>query len=217
VVSTKIGGGGDLHNMDAYAVLVGIVSLYFFGGRVQVEPGNPNMEIRPILVSAVALVTPIVIIIPMLSPYPKYNEERNQQAYQQLVDVVNGIGKQGSVLFINDRQLVALGDVNVPLVYDYEVVTLMEMAMSGNQTYLNRFYNDLSSHRFAAIISGRQNLVIKQDGVFAEENNVWNTLVSPYILCYYESNVTIEADSTRIEIYRPRTQMEDCPSGNSVE
>jgi len=217
VVSTKIGGGGDLHNMDAYAVLVGIVSLYFFGGRVQVEPGNPNMEIRPILVSAVALVTPIVIIIPMLSPYPKYNEERNQQAYQQLVDVVNGIGKQGSVLFINDRQLVALGDVNVPLVYDYEVVTLMEMAMSGNQTYLNRFYNDLSSHRFAAIISGRQNLVIKQEGVFAEENNVWNTLVSPYILCSYESNVTIEADSTRIEIYRPRTQMEDCPSGNSVE
>jgi hypothetical protein len=120
-------------------------------------------------------------------------------------------------LFINERQLVALGDVNVPLVYDYEVVTLMEMAMSGNQVYLNRFYNDLASHRFAAIISGRQNLVIKQDGSFAEENNVWNTHVSPYILCYYESNTTIEADDSRIEIYMPRTQLEDCPSGNRIE
>ncbi len=34
VVSTKIGGGGDLHNMDTYAVLVGIVAFYFFSGRV---------------------------------------------------------------------------------------------------------------------------------------------------------------------------------------
>jgi len=93
----------------------------------------------------------------------------------------------------------------------------MEMAMSGNQPYLNRFYNDLKNHRFAAIISGRQNLNIKQDGVFAEENNVWNTRVSPYILCNYESTMTIEADSTRIEIYRPRTQTENCPSGKSIE
>jgi hypothetical protein len=213
VVSTKIGGGGDLHNMDTYAVLVSVVALYFFSGRAQVEPGNESLIVRPFFVSAIALVTPFVILVPMLSPYPKYNVGRNQEAHQQVVDIVNEIGKQGPVLFINDRQLVALGDVDVPLVYDYEVVTLMEMAMSGNQAYLGQFYEDLASHRFAAIISGRQNLVIKQDGVFAEENNVWNTLVSPYILCNYESSMTIEADSTRIEVYRPRTQTQACPSG----
>ena len=218
VVSTKIGGGGDLHNMDTYAVLVGIVALYFFSGRVQTdESESPTMAIRPVPIYMVALVTPLLILIPMLSPYPKYNDDRNQQAYHQLIDVVNEVGKKGPVLFINDRQLVALGDVDVPLVYDYEVVTLMEMAMSGNQAYLNRFYNDLASHRFAAIISGRQNLVIKQTGPFAEENNVWNANVSPYILCHYESNTTIEADTTRIEIYMPRTQSDDCPSGNSLE
>jgi hypothetical protein len=59
--------------------------------------------------------------------------------------------------------------------------------------------------------------VIKQEGVFAEENNVWNTLVSPYILCYYESSMTIEADRTRIEVYVPRTQIEACPSGIRIE
>jgi hypothetical protein len=217
VVSTKIGGGGDLHNMDTYAVLLGIAALYFFNGSVQVEPGSLNMAIRPSPVYMVALVTPLLILIPMLSPHPKYNAGRNQQAHQQLVDIVNDFGKKGPVLFINDRQLVALGDVNVPLVYDYEVVTLMEMAMSRNQSYLNRFYDDLASHRFAAIISGRQNLVIKQEGVFAEENNVWNTYVSPFILCYYESKGTIQADNSRIEMYAPRTQSEDCPSGNSIE
>jgi len=217
VVSTKIGGGGDLHNMDAYAVMIGVVALYFFSGCAQVELGKPNLEIRPFIISAVALVIPVMTLIPMLSPYSHFNKDGNQQAYQQLVDVVNQIGKQGSVLFINERQLVALGDVDVPLVYDYEVVTLMEMAMSGNQAYLNHFYDDLANHRFAAIISGRQNLTIKQDGVFAEENNVWNTLVSPYILCNYETSMTIEADMTRIEIYRPRTQTESCPSGKNTE
>jgi hypothetical protein len=121
------------------------------------------------------------------------------------------------VLFINDRQLVALGDVNVPLVYDYEVVTLMEMAMSGNQVYMAKFYDDLANHRFAAIVATKQNLAIKQEGVFAEENNVWNTFVSPYILCYYESNATIEADGTRLEIYMPRTQSGICPSGNIIQ
>jgi hypothetical protein len=217
VVSTKIGGGGDLHNMDTFAVMIGIVALYFFSGYVHVEPGNSRMEIHPSPVIMLALVTPLFLLIPMLSPYPKYDHGRNHQAHQQLVVTVNEIGRDGPILFINERQLIALGDVNIPLVYDYEVVTLMEMAMSGNQVYLNRFYGLLANHRFAAIISGRQNLVIKQDGVFAEENNVWNTRISPYILCYYESNMTIEADDSRIEIYIPRTQSEDCPSGNVLE
>jgi len=210
VVSTKIGGGGDLHNMDAYAALIGIVGLYFFSGRVQVEPGETPLQIRSAPVYMVALIIPLLILIPGLSPYPKYWESRNQEAHQQLVSVVNEAGKNGPVLFINDRQLLALGDVNVPLVYDYEVVTLMEMAMSGNQAYLNRFYNDLANHRFSAIVATKQNTGIKIAGSFAEENNVWNTYVSPYILCYYESGTTIEADGTRLEVYMPRIQSENC-------
>jgi hypothetical protein len=213
VVSAKIGGGGDLHNMDTYAVLVSLVALYFFSGRVEAEPGFPSRPNRPTPLVVFAVLLPVLTLIPMLAPYPKYNQSRNQQAHQQLVSIVNEIGRQGPVLFINERQMVALGEVSVPLVYDYEVVTLMEMAMSGNRAYLNRFYDDLASQRFAAIIAGRQNTVIKLDGVFAEENNVWNTYVSPYILCYYESNTTIEADDSRIEIYRPRTQTANCPSG----
>src|ERR1051325_8012848 len=47
VVSTKIGGGGDLHNMDVYATLLGIVALFFIGGNVQTEEERPSMGIRP--------------------------------------------------------------------------------------------------------------------------------------------------------------------------
>ncbi len=211
VVSTKIGGGGDLHNMDAYAILITIVAAYFVGGRVQVEPGESPLQIRNWPALTVVVLIPILFLIPLLSPYPKYDESRNKIAYQQLTKAVNEIGKQGPVLFINERQLVTFGDVNVHLVADYEAVTLMEMAMSNNRIYLNRFYGDLKSHRFAAIVATKQNLVIKQTGPLIEENNVWNSRVSPSILCYYHPILTIEPQGNRVEVYVPTAEPTDCP------
>ncbi|HZJ24847.1 MAG TPA: hypothetical protein VFD54_16130 [Anaerolineales bacterium] len=212
VVSTKIGGGGDLHNMDTYAVLVGILAAYFVGGQVKVESGGFPLQVRswPILITA--MVIPLLFLVPLLSPHPNYDDGMDQQAYGQLTQAVNEAGRNGPVLFINERQLIALGDVHVPLVYDYEVVTLMEMAMSGNQVYLNRFYDDLAAHRFAAIVATKQNLGIKEDGAFFEENNVWNTHVSPYILCYYTPALLLEPRGNRIEFYVPSTEAQNCPA-----
>ena len=215
VVSIKIGGGGDLHNMDTYAVLIGIVVAYFIGGQVKVESGESLLQIRSWPMLTTAVVIPLLFLIPLLSPHPKYDENINQQAHGQLVQAVNDAGKRGPVLFINERQLAALGDVNVPLVYDYEVVTLMEMAMSGNQPYLDRFYNDLANHRFAGIVATKQNTGIKESGAFFEENNVWNSRVSPYILCYYTPVLTLEPEGNRIEVYMPSTQLQDCPQVES--
>jgi len=211
VVSVKIGGGGDLHNMDTYAVLVGIVAAYFVGGRVQVESGESQLVVRSWPLLATALLILILFLIPLLYPYPKFDVEKNRQAYQQLVQAVNEAGKNGPVLLINERQLVALSDVHAPLVYDYEVVTLMEMAMSGNQAYLGRFYNDLANHRFAAIVANKQNLGFKEAGAFYEENNVWNLRVSPYILCHYSPVLSIEPEGNRIEVYIPSAESGNCP------
>jgi hypothetical protein len=124
---------------------------------------------------------------------------------------VNEVGKKGPVLFINERQVITFGDINVPLVEDYEAVTLMEMAMSNNQMYLNRFYSDLENHRFAAIVAAKQNAIIKQTGPLVEENNAWNSRVSPYILCYYQPILTIEPQGHRIEIYVPAAEQTNCP------
>ena len=211
IVSTKIGGGGDLHNMDTYAVLIAIVAAYFIGGSVRVEPNKPQIQARAWPLITTAVVIPLLFLIPLLHPYPKYNEEINQQIYGQLIQAVNNAGKNGPVLFINERQLIALGDVNVPLVYDYEVVTLMEMAMSGNQAYLKQFYDDLSNHRFAAIVATKQNTGIKESGAFFEENNVWNSRVSPFILCYYTPVLLLEPEGNRIEVYTPAAAPQNCP------
>jgi hypothetical protein len=210
VVSVKIGGGGDLHNMDAYAVLVSVAAAWFLGGKVSGETGQRlGTESWP--VTAVALLVPLIFLVPALSPFQKFNENANQDAFRQLKSLAEGA--KGPVLFINERHLLTFHQINVPLIPDYEAVTLMEMAMSNNQPYLQRFYGELRSHRFAAIVVGKQNLGIKEEGAFAEENNTWNLRVSPYIQCYYEPFpiVTapelltyIEADENRIEFYVPR-------------
>ena len=211
VVSTKIGGGGDLHNMDAYATLLGIVAIFFVGGSIRTEDNRLGFGVRPWAVLTYALVMPFLFLIPLLSPYPKFNQSASQAAHDQLVQTVNSLGKNGPVLFINERQLVAFGDVNVPLVPEDEVVTLMEMAMSNNEPYLNKFYSDLAHHRFAAIVATKQNRGIKEDGPLAEENNVWNSRISPYILCYYGPALQIDAEISNLEVYVPQTEVTNCP------
>jgi hypothetical protein len=211
VVSTKIGGGGDLHNMDAYAILISIAAAYVVGGCVEPEMAEQRIKIVSWPAFTVAALIPILFLIPLLSPYPSYDESRNEAAYQQLTQIANEIGKTGPVLFINERQLVTFGDVDLPLVSEYEAVTLTEMAMANNQAYLDRFYSDLRDHRFAAIVAVKQNLAIKQSGALAEENNVWNSRVSPYILCYYQPIATIEPQGNRIEVYVPVPQPVGCP------
>jgi len=75
------------------------------------------------------------------------------------------------------------------------------MAISGNQPYLDRFYHDLKSHRFAAIIVHKQNLDINS-GRFSEEGNIWNKLVAYNLICEYEPILTLV--STDIQVLVPR-------------
>jgi hypothetical protein len=211
VVSAKIGGGGDLHNMDTFAVMIGVVAAYFIGGHVAAESGAYRQPVRSWPLNIFAVLIPLVFLIFSLAPRPSYDQVKNEDAYHSLTQIVNNAGQQGPVLLINERQLVTFGDVNIPLVADYEAVTLMEMAMSGNKPYLNRFYNDMRSQRFSAIITNPQNVAIKSTGPLQEENNVWNTLVAPYILCYYMPSQRIETDWNRIEIYVPNPDVKNCP------
>jgi hypothetical protein len=98
----------------------------------------------------------------------------------------------------------------VPLVPQYEQVFLMEMAMAGDPNYLQQFYNDLESHRFALIVSDPLTSAIKdRDYRFNEENNVWVKRVSRLILCYYTPVLTMP--KTRIQLLVPNSQGGECP------
>jgi hypothetical protein len=103
-----------------------------------------------------------------------------------------------------ERQLLTFGMIpRVPLVPEYEVVSLMEMAISGNEQYLGQFYKDLADHRFAAIVAHPQNLGV-ETGDFIEESNVWNRLVAQPLLCQYKPAVTL--DYSKVQILVPRAR-----------
>jgi peroxiredoxin len=110
----------------------------------------------------------------------------------------------GEVLFISQRHLLTFDEVqDVPLVPDYELVFLMEMAMSDNATYMDAFHSDISSQRFTMIVS--EPLVIQYQGrnhAFGEENDAWVEGVSEPVLCYYEPSMELPAAG--VVLYTPR-------------
>ncbi len=213
VVSMKIGGGADLHNMDAYAVFLLIVGAYLFYHRFQPED---NKQLAP--ASTSWLVVGLLLVIPAwfgqrasVNPvtYDKAAAQVTLAHLQTWVDRVNA--EQGEILFINQRHLISMHMLqNVTLVPEYEREELMEMAMANNKDYLSRFAADIENRRFAAIVVDplRFTQVGRQEAMGAE-NNVWARRVVKPILCYYEPAETFPAD--RIVVYVPRVGAAQCP------
>ncbi len=208
VVSVKIGGGGDLHNMDAYLVLLALIVLYFVGGRVALDGGGSNeFQPSPAYMLLLALV-PVGLAFLKVTPPIHYDAVLASQDLSSLGRNMQHYARSGPVLFMYERHLLTFRLVpEVPLANDYEVVTLMEMAISGNQPYLEGFYRDIDSHRFAAVLMRKSNLAVNA-GDFVEENNAWNRLVAYPLSCEYEPALTLE--SSNIQVLVPRMQRE-CP------
>ncbi len=211
VVSTKIGGGADIHNMDAFMVLLAIISSVFFAGQVSIEKASRVWRTIPVWVMIFVAFIPVAFSVQGVQRHFSYDKEQAQKDLATLRTIVEEASNQGGeVLFIGERQIITFHMVDkVRLVPEYEVVTLMEMAMSGNQTYMDQFNKDLADHRFAVIVTRRQRVVKKDDEPFAEENNVWIDSISRPLLCYYERGITLESSNTLI--LTPTQAKEDCP------
>ena len=108
------------------------------------------------------------------------------------------------MLFIWQRQIETFQMVGaVPLVPDYETVDLMEMAMSDNRPYLERFYADLRQGKYDLIVTMKQGVTYQgPDEAFPEENNVWVRQVQAPLMTYYEELRSL--DYSRTWILKPR-------------
>jgi hypothetical protein len=208
VVSTKIGGGGDLHNMDAYIVLAGLTTAYFLSGLVEVESPPPFGMEQSFLITFL-LIIPVCFSLTRVTLPVGYDRAQASSDLLALRETVQTYSAKGEVLFIYERHLLTFNMIpNVPIVPDYEVVTLTEMAISGNKPYLNKFYRDLKEHRFSAIVARTQNLDASA-GDFAEESDAWNQLVAYPLLCDYVPLLTL--DSSNIQVFIPR-DVPECPT-----
>lgn len=218
VVSTKIGGGSNLHNLDAYFVLLIVVTAYvFFGDFVQEQTDEAQPVTTGWLTSIgliLALLIPVYISINAATRIKPYNQAETATALKRINRFVRNARKNdGEVLFIDERQLLTFRDVeNTTLVPEYEKVFLTEMAMSRNQTYLSRFHDDIKNQRFSLIIT--EPLFIKYKGsteAFGEENDVWVEFVSEPITCYYKPIRILP--EIRLQLLEPRPQARKCDTG----
>lgn len=211
IVSLKIGGGSNLHNLDAYLVLLLVIGSYISLGFFTEDEAPDNYRMVPPLSNksliAAIVAVPVFFAISSGGQLPARNLEEADKAIQTIKDAIYEVNAdKGDVLFISQRHLLTFSDIqNVQLVPEYEKVFLMEMAMSENEKYLNDFYNDLEDHRFKLIIT--DTLKIQYQGrthSFGEENDAWVSNVSEPVLCFYEPMKTLSELETQILV--PRDQ-----------
>jgi len=211
VVSVKIGGGGNLHNLDMF-----LVSLAFAAALAWKNGGKEflaRLEEKPMgvktLVFALVLIpafTPMVGATPQELPLDKH-----VQYSLGLIELEteHAISEGGEVLFIDQRQLLTFGNIQAPLVPEYEKKLLMDRALANDSAYFAEFYEDLANHRFSLIITDVQRIRYT-DGEedWAAENDAWVRWVTEPIFCYYDDKYS--QDDTNIYVFVPREDVEEC-------
>jgi hypothetical protein len=213
IVSLKIGGGANLHNMDAYFILLLIFTAYLLFARYRTEGGElaKPMRLHWLLVLAL-LYSPVTTFLQFGIGFPTYDPVRTQNlltTLQGYVDQINA--RDGEILFISQRHLISMEMLrDVQLVTEYEREDLMEMAMSNNRPYLEHFKSDMQNQRFDLIIADplNYNLLTRRKG-FSEENNVWVRRVMKEILCNYREEAAFPEDE--IALYVPQEDPRQCP------
>ncbi len=253
VVSVKIGGGSNLHNMDAYlSLLLAVFSWIIFNKLNLEEPvaGNTDeqnasteegladyfpentttspkkLESTGSLVGGLpgslvgGLTASIAACIAAVCLFTLFSRSAlpvfpAQETINRSLAVINRAVKEvkspdPQVLFLTDRHLLTFGYIQgAKLIPEYERVFLMEMAMANNRAYLERFHEDLRTHRFDLIISEPLFIQQKGQGVrFGEENDAWVEQVSQKILCYYKPRTLLK--DVRIQILIPREKPGTC-------
>jgi hypothetical protein len=208
VVSTKIGGGSNIHNLDAFIVLVVVAGSAVWMGVYTPETREAPRPWRPWLLTFVLIALPLAWAINIGSPFTVRGSQNDSADLAALQGYLKSKAPQGEILFITQRQLFTFGLVKgIQMVPDYEVLTLSEMSLSRNLTYLNRFYHDLNSHRFAAIVVDPQREIYQNPASsgFAEENNAWVQYISVPLLKSYQTGLRIDrSDGQTIDVMIPR-------------
>lgn len=235
IVSVKIGGGGDLHNMDMFLIALTFTAALAWhgGGRgwlLSAQGKNPRVSWGIALLLALPAFSALQTMRPqnfieqadwllVLSDAPDKQalnmlpaQKDIEEALQTIQDEVDEAQKRGEVLFMDQRQLLTFGYVhNSPFVPEYEKKVLINEALSSNVPYFQAFYADLAAGRFSLIIAPPQRRVIQdEEFVFGDENNAWTKWVSTPVLCYYERKMTLR--EVGVQLLYPIAPTPDCAS-----
>lgn len=233
IVSTKIGGGGDLHNLDMF--LIGLLFMSAILWRAvgnewskELVDASPWLKALTVLLVALPALGPLRSLRPIsfaadapwLSVLADVQRPRDLGSLPDSATVAESLGQirqavadaegSGPVLFMDQRQLLTFGYLrDITLIPEYEKKRLMDEALSKNSSYFLNFYRDLASKRFTLLVSSALRTPIRDsDYGFGEENNSWVTWVAKPVLCYYEELDTLV--DVKVELLVPKPGPVDC-------
>ena len=211
VVSVKIGGGSNLHNLDMF--LIGLLLAAALAWRAGGFRALAHLDKEPLWVQSLMVVMMLVFAYqPLLGagPIELPAEVIVKRALSGIREQVELAAQDGEVLFMDQRQLLTFGYVpKIPLVDDYEKKLMMDTAMSGDADYFKSLYKDLARHRFSLIVSEPLHTrVHESEYQFGDENNAWVKWVAGPILCYYKPLKTYK--EVKVQLLVPRAGGGDC-------
>jgi len=189
IISVKIGGGNNLHNLDMFLIgTLFTVSLAWEAGLerliTSIDVQNIWIKILVLFVVFYPAMQPMINVQPFILP-PKVDTQEALNSVQEYV--LEGYQK-GEVLLVDQRQLLTFGFIqNIPMISEYEKRYMMDMAMADEADYFNKFYKELANHRFSMIISEPLHTGFQGgEFEFGNENDAWVKWISIPLLCYYE-------------------------------
>jgi hypothetical protein len=209
IISVKIGGGNNLHNLDMYLVTLVILSGLMLKGVNKIYLSKWPSWAQGILVLAIFI--PSWNSFNTATPLQLPSQNIIANALETIQTEVKEAKNQGEILFIDQRQLLTFNFIqDVQLVSEYEKKLLMERAMANNFDYFQGFYEDLADKRFSLIVSNplSRKKQYSTDS-FAEENNAWVKWIARPVLCYYKPVYT--SIEVRIQLLVPRATPKNCP------
>ncbi len=205
LVSVKIGGGSNLHNLDMFLICLLLVAALAWEdgfGNWLCEKISSGSWISLLVLMAVLLPVSQTALNVVPRDYPPVTETADA-----LEKVQNTVRKNADkkILFMDQRQLLTFGYVEkIPLIADYEKKWMMDEAMANNAAFFAPYIKDLKAHRFDIIISEPLRIKFQGSGLdFSEENDFFVKWVSVPTLCYYQPLETFEDQGVQILV--PRT------------
>lgn len=207
VVSAKIGGGNNIHNLDAFFTLLMVVTAYTVFDRFSMdEPKFTPVQLPSKSIALAVASLPLIVVLSATNLTYRPPRQGTAQAIATIQSYVNRASQQPGkeILFTTERQLLSLGLVKIPkLIPEYEKWFLMEMAMGENQPYYSQFHTDIRSHRFSLIVSEPLQLALQgRDYPFGEENDVFVKNVSQWVLEEYTP--VISMPEYGVTLYEPK-------------
>jgi hypothetical protein len=196
IVSAKIGGGNNLHNLDGFSVLFLTVGLYCLFDRFTPDghAASPSRTfVSPLALSLTVLAVTVFTANAITPALPSL--DRHADSLSQLQQLVNQtVADGGSVLFITQRHLLTYDLIRgVPLVTEYDNIDLMEYAITNYRPMIDQFRADVAAHKYAMIIAPIPPGQLREtDFAFSEENNAWLKRISIPMLRSYKVLATFQ-------------------------